>query len=128
MPAGYSTSTSSNGTTTVTLTAVTGVTWTLTSLVVSQAGPTSGVNAKVTVWDGAVGSGTALFTAYLNGPGAVGTGIGSVGTIQEVPLPTDAQGRRRISNTPGNALNVQVTGTGVNQVAVNLAYTDGAGS
>lgn len=115
---------SSTGTCTATAAAAPGVVWNLTSLSVSMAGPTSGVNAKVTIYDGAVG-GTVLFAAYLNGPGAVGTGIGSVGTIQDIPLPKDAYGRPGLQATPGNAMNIQVTGTGADQVSINARFGDG---
>lgn len=121
----YVNSQSSNGTCTATAAAGPGTTWNLTSLSISMAGPTSGVNAKVTIWDGAVGSGTAIFAAFLNGPGAVGTGIGSVGTIQDIPLPRSPQGIPGIQATPGNAMNIQVTGTGANQVSINARFSDG---
>ena len=98
--------------------------WNLTSLSVSMAGPTSGLNAKLTIYDGAVG-GTVLFAAFLNGPGAVGTGIGSVGSIQEIPLPKDQHGRPCCQATPGNAMNIQVVGTGADQVSINGRFSDG---
>jgi hypothetical protein len=121
----FSNSQASNGTTTVTAAAGPGVVWNLCSLTVSQAGPTSGTNAKLTIYDGAVG-GTVLFAAFLNGPGAAGTGIGSVGTIQEIPLPFTPDGKARsIQASPGNAMNIQVTGTGANQVSVNARFSDG---
>lgn len=115
---------SNTGTCTATASAAPGVTWNLTSLSVSMSGPTAGPNAKVTVYDGAVG-GTVIYAAYLNGPGAVGTGIGSVGTIQEIPLPREPQGRQSLQGTPGNAMNIQVTGTGVNNVIINARVSDG---
>lgn len=121
----YGNATSNTGTCTLTRDAIPSVTWNLSSLSVSMAGPTSGVNAKLTIWDGAVGTGTAIFVAYLNGPGAVGTGIGSVGTIQEIPLPRSPQGVQGIQATPGNAMNVQVVGTGVDQVSINGRFSDG---
>lgn len=98
--------------------------WNLCSLSVSMAGPASGVNAKLTIYDGAVG-GTVLFACFLNGPGALGTGIGSVGTIQEIPLPKTPQGVPSIQATPGNAMNIQVVGTGPNQVSINARFSDG---
>ena len=119
----YMNSQSSNGTCTVTAPA-SPATWNLSSLSVSMAGPTSGVNAKLTIWDGAIG-GMAIFAAFLNGPGALGTGIGSVGTIQDIPLPKSPQGVPGIQATPGNAMNIQVTGTGANQVSVNARFSDG---
>lgn len=124
MPAGFSNAQSSTGTCTATFAAGPGVAWTLTSLSISQAGPASGQNAKVTVYDGAVG-GTVIWAAFLNGPGAVGTGIGSVGSIQDMPLPKDLQGRVGLQGTPGNAMNIQVTGTGPNQVSINARASDG---
>lgn len=120
----YGNSQSSTGTCTLTNAAVTGVTWNLCSLSVSMAGPTSGVNAKLTVYDGAVG-GTVLFACYLNGPGAAGTGLGSVGTIQDIPLPRDPQGRQGVQGTPGNAMNIQVVGTGADAVSINGRFSDG---
>lgn len=124
MGVAYTNAQSSTGTCTATAPAGPGVTWNLCSLSISMAGPTSGVNAKVTIYDGAVG-GTVLFAAFLNGPGAVGTGIGSVGTVQEIPLPRDPQGRQGLQATPGNAMNIQVVGTGANQVSVNARFSDG---
>lgn len=115
---------SSNGTCTVTAPTAPGVVWNLSSLSVSQAGPASGVNAKLTIYDGAV-TGTVLFAAFLNGPGAVGTGIGSVGTIQEIPLPKNAKGEPSLQATPGNAMTIQVVGTGPNQVSINARFNDG---
>lgn len=115
---------SSTGTCTATVPAGPGTTWNLCSLSISQAGPASGLNAKVTIYDGAVG-GTVLFAAFLNGPGAVGTGIGSVGTIQDIPLPKSPQGIQGVQGTPGNAMNIQVVGTGPNQVSINARFSDG---
>lgn len=125
----YLSTTGATGTLTLTATAATQVTWNLSYLSISQAGPTVGPNGKVTVWDGAVGTGTAIFTAYLSAPGAgYGGGValgGSVGIIQEIPLPMTPDGKRGLQNTPGNALNIQVTGTGANLVAINARVTDG---
>ena len=119
----YVSSQSSTGT--CTATAAAGLaTWNLCSLSVSMAGPTSGINARLTIYDGAVG-GTILFLVYLNGPGAVGTGIGSVGTIQEIPLPKSPQGVPGVQSLPGNAMNIQVVGTGANQVSINARFSDG---
>lgn len=103
-------------------------TWNLTSLSISQAGPTVGANAKVTIYDGAVG-GTVLWAGYLSAPGAgYGGGValgGSVGIIQEIPLPKSPQGLPGVQATPGNAMNIQVTGTGGNQVSINARFSDG---
>lgn len=119
----YANSQSSTGTCTLTA-AASSATWNLCSLSVSQAGPTSGVNAKLTIYDGAIG-GTVLYAAYLNGPGATGTGLGSVGTIQDIPLPRSPQGVQGLQATPGNAMNIQVTGTGGNAVSINGRFSDG---
>lgn len=115
---------SSTGTCTATAPAGTPTTcWNLISLIVSQAGPTVSANAKVTVWDGAVGS-TKLFSASLGAPGIPG-GIGSVGIIQDVPLPKGPGGVPGIQGTPGNAMTIQVTGTGANLVCLNARCNDG---
>lgn len=105
-------------------------TWNLCSLQVSQAGGTVGPNAKLTIWDGAVGTGNILYSVFLTAPGAgtwTGTGGlgGSSGVIQDIPLPRDPQGRQGVQGTPGNPMNVQVTGTGNNQVSINASFTDG---
>lgn len=96
--------------------------WVLTSLSVSQSGPTMGPNAKLTIYDGAVG-GTVLFAVFLDVPG--NTLIGSVGKIQEIPLPRSPDGKQCLQATSGNALNIQVTGTGANQVSINARFSDG---
>ena len=124
MGVAYTNAQSSTGTCTATAPAGPGVVWNLTSLSVSMAGPTSGVNAKLTIYDGAVG-GTVIFAAYLNGPGAVGTGIGSVGTIQDIPLPRSPQGIPGLQASPGNAMNIQVVGTGADAVSINARFSDG---
>lgn len=109
------------------------VTWNLTSLQISQSGGSVGPNAKVTIWDGPVGV-TKLWSAYLSSPGAamfsspgaVTGGLGgSVGIIQDIPLPKSPQGIPGIQATPGNAMNIQVTGTSNNNVAINARFSDG---
>lgn len=119
----FSNAQSNTGTCTATAPAAPNVTWNLTSLSISQAGPTLGPNAKVTVYDGAVG-GTVLYAAFLGVPQSH-SGLGSVGIIQDIPLPKDGQGRPGLQATPGNAMNVQVTGTGANQVSINARFLDG---
>jgi hypothetical protein len=118
---------SNTGTTTATAPAVAGVTWNLTSLQVSQAGGSIGPNAKVTIYDGAVG-GTVLWAGYLSSPGSFiqGTGGlgGSVGIIQDIPLPKTPQGLQSVQGTPGNAMNIQVIGTSNNQVSINARFSD----
>lgn len=121
----YVNSQSNTGTCTATAPAVPNVTWNLTSLVVSQAGPTLGPNAKLTIWDGAVGTGTAIYAVFLGSPQAPTGGAGSVGIIQDIPLPKSPQGVPGIQATPGNAMNIQVVGTGVNQVSINARFSDG---
>lgn len=102
------------------------VTPVMTSLSISQAGPTLGPNAKVTVWDGPIGTGTVIWAAFLSGPGIPG-GAGSVGIIQDMPLPLSPSGNnmRLLQATTGNQMNVQVTGTGGNQVSINARFSDG---
>jgi len=119
----YTNAQSSTGTCTATAPAVTGTTWNLTSLSISQAGPTLGPNAKLTIYDGAVG-GTTIFAAFLSGPQTAG-GTGSVGIIQDIPLPRSPQGVQGIQGTPGNAMNIQVIGTGGNVVSINARFADG---
>lgn len=103
-------------------------TWNLCSLSISQAGPTVGANAKVTIYDGAVG-GTVIWAAFLSAPGAGYGGSaaigGSVGVVQDMPLPKSPQGIPGLQGTPGNAMNIQVTGTGANQVSINARFSDG---
>lgn len=120
MSISYGNAQSNTGTCTLTRDAVTGVTWNLTSLSVSLAGPTLGPNGKVTVWDGAVGTGTVIHAEFLPGPGT-----GSVGTTVEVKIPKSPQGLPGLQATTGNALNIQVTGTGANQVSINGRFSDG---
>lgn len=119
----------STGTLTATASASPGVTWTLCSLQISQSGATVGPNGKVTVYDGAVGSGTVIFSAFLSAPGAGYGGSlplgGSVGVIQDIPLPLTPDGKRSLQGSPGNAMNVQVTGTGGNSVIINARFNDG---
>lgn len=125
MSLAYVNAQSSTGVCTATAPSGPGVVWNLTSLQVSQAGGWSGVNAKLTIWDGPVGSGNVVYAAFLNGPGTLGTGLGSVGIIQDIPLPRDPQGRQGLQASPGNPMNIQVTGTGQNQVSVNARFSDG---
>ena len=115
----FSNSQSNTGICLVTAPATPGVTWNLSSLSVSMAGSTIGPNAKLTIFDGAVG-GTVLFAVYLNSPGA-----NSVGTVQEIPLPKTPQGVQSLQALPGNAMNIQVIGTGSNAVSVNARFSDG---
>ncbi len=115
----YANSQSNTGTCTLTAAATAGVTWNLTSLSVSMAGATVGPNAKLTIYDGAVG-GTVLYAVFLPGPGA-----NSVGTITEIPLPRDAVNRPCLQALTGAAMNIQVTGTAGNTVSINARLNDG---
>jgi hypothetical protein len=123
---------SNTGTTTATAPAAPGVAWNLTSLQISQAGGTVGPNAVLNVWDGAVGV-KLIFSVYLAAPGAgtwLGTGGlgGSTGIIQDIPLPKTPSGFASLQGTPGNAMNVQVVGTGNNNVTINARFTDAVGT
>ncbi len=122
----YSNALSNTGVCTLTAPATTGVTWNCTSLEVSMTGPTIGPNASLTIYDGAVG-GTILYRCYLYGPVYQSGSIagGSVGSVQKINLPTDAQGHTGIQSITGAAMNIQVTGTGANQVSINARFTDG---
>lgn len=115
----YVNSQSTTGTCTLTAPAGPGVTWNLTSLSVSLAGPTQGANGKVTVYDGAIG-GTVIYAEFLPGPG-----VGSVGNTIECKIPKGPNGNPSLQGTPGNVMTIVVNGTGVNQVSVNARFTDG---
>jgi len=82
----------------------------------------------VTIYDGAVGVGATLYAAFLSAPGAGYGGAlalgGSVGVNQDVPLPKSPAGISGVQGTPGNAMNIQVTGTGGNAVIINARFTD----
>jgi hypothetical protein len=119
MSLAYANAQSNTGTCTLTQPAAAGVTWNLTSLSVSMAGPTFGPNSKLTIWDGPVG-GTVLHAEYLPGPG-----VGSVGATVKISIPTSPQGVPGLQASTGNAMNIQVTGTGQNQVSINARFSDG---
>lgn len=125
----YSNAQGNNGTITATAPSAPGCVWNLTSLQISQAGPNVNANAKVTIWDGPVGTGTVLAAYYLASPGLgylITSGLGaSVGVIQDIPLPKSPQGIAGVQASPGNAMNVQVTGTGNNLVSINARFSDG---
>lgn len=128
MSLAYVNAQSNTGTCTANAPAVTGVTWNLCSLQVSQAGGSIGPNAKVTIYDGAVG-GTVLWAGYLSSPGSFSGGVGglggSVGIIQDIPLPKSPAGVQGVQGTPGNAMNIQVIGTSNNNVSINARFSDG---
>jgi len=78
----------------------------LTFLEVSMVGPGQGGNAQLRIWDNLVGNGVPLFSDFLTSP------VGSVGSVQKINLPEDAQGNKGIQGTPGNALVVQIRNLG----------------
>lgn len=102
----YPSTTSSAGVNTMTIPAKTGRTINLTFLEVSMAGIGAGANAQLRIWDGSVGNGAPLYSCYLTSP------VGSVGTVQEINLPEDENGKKGIQGTPGNALVVQIINLG----------------
>ena len=121
----YQNSQSNTGTCLLTATAAPGVTWNCTTLEVSMAGPTIGPNGKLTIYDGPVG-GTVLYACFLGGPQQAGIPSGgSVGWVQKINLPVNAQNLPGVQSLPGNAMNILVTGTGGNQVSINGRFTDG---
>lgn len=91
---------------TMTIPAVANATINLTFLEVSLVGMGFGGNAQLRVWDGAIGTGVPLFSDFLTSP------VGSVGTVQKINLPTDAQGNVGVQGTPGNAMIVQIRNLG----------------
>lgn len=109
---------SSTGTCTMTQSAVPGATWNLTFLEISFAGPSRGPNARVTIYDGAVG-GTILYRAFLDQP------TGSIGIVKKVNLPQDQYGNVSLQALTGNAMNIVVDGYGANQCSINARMVDG---
>lgn len=111
------------------------VTPVLSALSVSQSGGSVGPSGRVDVWDGPIGTGTKIWSAYLSSPGApimsapgvVTGGLGgSVGIVQEMPLPMAPNGNLRcLQGTPGLQMNVQVIGTALNNVILNCRFSDG---
>lgn len=110
----------SNGTLSIVAPAGPGVVWNLTSLSISQAGPTIGPNAKVEIRDGTLAAGTVIHAEYLPGAGA-----GSVGNTYQVKIPLGPNNKPSLQASPGNVMTVTVTGTGANLVSANARFTDG---
>lgn len=110
---------SSSGVNTMSIPAQANRTINLTFLEVSQAGVGAGGNAQLRIWDGSVGNGVPLYSCYLTTP------VGSVGTVQLLNLPTDAQGNKGIWGTPGNALVIQIINLGNVTAIMNarVSYT-----
>ena len=114
----YVNSLSNTGTCTLTQSSANGVTWNLTFLEVSFAGPSRGPNARVTIYDGTV-AGTVLYRAFLDQP------TGSVGIVQKINLPQDQRGNVGLQATTSNAMTIVVDGYGANQCSVNARFADG---
>lgn len=108
---------SSGGLNTMTLPPQANKTVNLTWLEVAMVGPGIGGNAQLRIWDGAVGNGTSLYSCFLVGP------VGSVGAVQEINLPRDAQGNRSIQASPGNAMVIQIVNLGSNFAQLNARQT-----
>lgn len=85
----------------------------LTFLEVSLSGAGFGGNAQLRIWDNAVGNGVPLFSDFITSP------VGSVGTVQKINLPSDAQGNVGIQGTAGNALVVQIRNLGSTSSIIN---------
>jgi hypothetical protein len=98
---------------TMTIPAVTNATINLTFLEVSMTGGGPGGNAQLRIWDNAVGNGVPLYSCFLTPP------TGSVGTVQKINLPTDAQNNIGVQGTPGNALVVQIRNLGNTSSIIN---------
>lgn len=108
-----STTSTASDVNTMTIPAVANAMINLTFLEVSLAGGGFGGNAQVRIWDGAIGNGVPLFSDFLTSP------VGSVGTVQKINLPTDAQGNVGIQGTPGSALVVQIRNLGNTSSVMN---------
>lgn len=114
----YANSLSATGTNTLTQAGAPGVTWNLTFLSVSFAGPSRGPNARLTIYDGTI-TGTVLFRLYLDQP------TGSVGFVQNITLPQDQSGNVGLQALTGNAMTIVVDGFGANQSSINARFADG---
>lgn len=109
----FPSTTSSAGVNTMTIPAQANRAINLTFLEVSMAGPGFGSGAQLRIWDGSVGNGSPLYSAYLTTP------VGSVGSVQKINLPTDEGGNIGIQATPGNAMVVQIINLGNNAAILN---------
>ena len=91
-----------------------------------MAGPTVGPNARLTIYDGTVATGTVLYRCFLTGPNQAGIPSGgSVGWSQKINLPENALRQPSVQALTGNALTIQVVGTGANTVEINARLLDG---
>lgn len=102
----YPSTTSSSGANTMTIPGQANRSIYMTFLEVSQVGPGQGGNAQLRVWDSSVGNGVPLYSCYITAP------VGSVGSVQQINLPEDEDGRQGILGTPGNDLVVQIINLG----------------
>lgn len=85
----------------------------LTFLEVAMVGPGQGGGPQLRIWDNAVGNGVPLYSCFLTTP------VGSVGSVQKINLPVDAQGNVGIQGTPGNALVIQIRNLGNVSTIIN---------
>lgn len=85
----------------------------LTFLEVSMVGPGQGGNPQLRVWDNSVGNGVPMYSCFLTTP------VGSVGSVQKINLPEDAQGNVGIQGTPGNAMVIQIRNLGNVSTTIN---------
>lgn len=102
----YPSTTSSAGANTMTIPAQSNRAINLTFLEVSMAGPGGGSGAQLRIWDGSVGNGAPLYSCYL-APAA-----GSVGTVQKINIPEDADGKKGIQASAGNPMVIQIINLG----------------
>lgn len=109
----YPSTTSTSSPNTLTIPAQANRAINLTFLEVSSTGPGFGGNAQLRIWDGAVGNGVPIFQDFLTSP------VGSVGTVQKINLPEDAQGNVGIQATPGNVMTIQIVNQGGTFTAIN---------
>ncbi len=109
----YPSTTSSSGVNTMTIPAQANRTPNLTFLELSLAGAQGGSGAQLRIWDGSVGNGVPLYSCYIT------TTSGSIGSVQKINLPEDAQGNKGLQGTPGAALVVQIINLGSTTVIMN---------
>ena len=109
----YPSTTSSSGVNTMTIPAQANRAINLTFLEVSLTGPGFGGQAQLRIWDGAVDTGSPIFSNYLTSP------VGSVGTVQKINLPVDAQGNVGIQNTAGRVMTIQIINLGNTSAILN---------
>mgnify|MGYP001576386688 CR=1 FL=1 len=108
----YPSTTATSGVNTQTVPGQANRTINLTFLEISMIGPNFG-NAQLRIWDGAVGNGVPLYQCFITST------AGSVGTIQKINLPEDAQGNIGLQGTPGNAMNIQIVNSGNMATIIN---------